>query len=234
MAGGTLVISREVNNHAYFKMKLEQLGYTNVSTTDLDKDALFFLIADMKPDIVIMSAKFYQCSTPYWVRLLRRAFPKLYLSVISVGEYPADLAMYFIVNGAASYVSTFDGLEQFYDGVEAIRNKKNFIPCSVQERLDARKEFPAPASELSPIRTEILRCICNGFGTEDIADNLSIVNSTVLLHRKELYRSLNSRNTADLIVAALRLGIITTDELVFHHRNFECTPFTEKERKRTK
>ncbi len=228
MSGGTLVISRETNNHAYFKMRLEQLGFTNVLTTDLDKDGLSFLIDDMKPDIVIMGARFYQCSTPYWLGMLHNVFPKLYLSVFSIGEYPADLAMYCIVNGAKAYVSTFDSFEQCYHGIEAIRNRRVFVPASVQEKLDARKEYPVPARKLTPVRIEVLRCICNGFSKEDIADTLAIVKSTVEVHRKELYRSLNSRNTADLMVAALRLGIITSDELVFRHRNFECTPLMDK------
>ncbi|MDR2899937.1 MAG: LuxR C-terminal-related transcriptional regulator [Treponema sp.] len=229
MAGGTLVISRQVTNFDYFKMKLHQLGYTNVHCTDLDKDGLFFHIADMKPDIVIMSAQFYYCSTPYMLGLLKTAFPKLYFSVISVGEYPLDLAMSFIVNGAKAYASTADGKESFYYGVEMIRQRKIFIPRSVQERFDMRKEYPAPAKKLSPIRAEVLRCVCNGFSNEDIADNLAICKATVENHKKEIYRSLNARNAFDLFIAAHRLGIVSMDELVFHHSNFECSPFPEKD-----
>ncbi len=230
MTGGTLVVSRETNNHSYFKERLERLGFTNVQTTDLDKDGLSFLIHKTKPDIVIMGARFYQCSTPYMLGLFHREFPKLYFSVISIGEYPADLGMSFIVNGVNAYVSTFDGLIPFYDGLEAIRNRRTFIPVSVQASIDSRKEYPAAARILTPITTEVLRCICNGFNKEAIADNLAISGRTVENHRKELYRSLNARSPFDLFVAALTLGIVTKEELVFRHRNFVCTPLLEKRR----
>ncbi len=111
MSGGTLVISREVNNHSYFKMKLGQLGFASVHTTDIDRDGLSFLINDIQPDAVIMCARFYECSTPYMMGILHQEFPELYFSVVSVGQYPADRAMYFIINGAKAYVCTADGMQ---------------------------------------------------------------------------------------------------------------------------
>ncbi len=234
MSGGTLVISRETNNHSYFKMKLEGFGFTNVHTTDIDRDGLSFLINDIQPDAVIMCARFYECSTPYMMGMLHQEFPKLYLSVFSVGAYPTDRAMYFIINGAKAYVCTADGVQQWHEGMEAIRNRRSFIPASVQERIDARIEYPAPAKKLTPIRVEVLRCICNGFKKEDIADTLAICKATVENHKKEIYRSLNARNDFDLFVEALELGIVTKEELVFHHRNFECTPLPDKKRRKEK
>ncbi len=232
MVGRTLVVSRDTNNHSYFKKKMELLGFTNVHTTALDKDGLSLLIHEMKPDVLLMSAQFYQCSTPYRIGVLHHEFPKLYLSVISIGEYPADLAMYFIINGAKAYVSTFDGIQQIYEGMEAIRNRRTFIPVPVQERIDARKEYPAPARILTPVVTEVLRCICHGLSKEDIADNLAISCRTVENHRKELYRSLNARNAFDLFGAALGLGIVTQEELMLRHRNFVCTPLPDKENRK--
>jgi DNA-binding NarL/FixJ family response regulator len=230
----TLVVSRETDNHSNFKDRLERIGFTNVNVTDADKDGLSFLIRDMKPDIVMMSARFYECSTPYMVGMLHEDFPELYLSVISIGKYPVDRAMYFIVNGAKAYVCSADGIEQFYDGLEAIRNKREFIPPTVQKRIDMRSEYPAPAMRLSKTRIEVLRCICNGFSRDEIADTLAISGRTVDVHRQELHRSLNARNQYDLFVMALELGIVTSDELIFHHSNFTCTPLPEKKRRKRK
>jgi DNA-binding NarL/FixJ family response regulator len=232
MAGGTLVISRQTTNHDYFIMKLSQVGYTNVYATDLDKDALSFHIRETKPDIVIMSSRFYQCSTPYMMGLLRREFPKLYFAAVSVCEYPLELAMYFIINGVNAYVCTVDGIKQFYEGIEAIRTREAYIPLSVQERLNLRKMYPSPALKLAPMRTEVLRCVCTGFRQDDIAETLAISRRTVNHHLEELHRSLNATNTAELIAAALEIGIITTEELVFRHRNFICLPSPDNQRRK--
>lgn len=228
--GGTLVVSRAVNNHSFYKKQLETLGFPNVRVTSLDRDGLSALIYDMKPDLLIMGARFYQCSTPYMMRGMRRDFPKLNMAALSIGEYPADLAMYFILNGVRSYANAFDDIDEFYKGLDDIRDGKEFVPETVQEQIDARTEYPAGARLLTRITTEVLRCICNGFSKEEIADNLAISPRTVENHRNELYRSLNVRNMAGLLAAALDIGIITRDELVFRHRNFMCTPLAEKEK----
>ncbi|MDR2898489.1 MAG: LuxR C-terminal-related transcriptional regulator [Spirochaetaceae bacterium] len=228
MSGGILAVSREVNNLSHYKKEMERLGFTNVHLTSLEKDALSFLIQELKPDALVMGSHFYQCSTPYMMGLLHREFPKLYLASASIGEYPPDLAMYFILNGVKCYVNIAEGVEEFYQGLEAIRNRRQFIPVSVQKRIDARKEYPDSARILTPITTEVLRCICNGFSKEDIADNLGISGRTVENHRKELYRSLNARNAVDLFVTALALGVVTQEELVFRHSRFVCTPLPGK------
>jgi DNA-binding NarL/FixJ family response regulator len=232
MAGGTLVISREPNNFDYIKNKMDLIGFTNVHTTDLDRDALSFLIHDTKPDTVIINSDFYYCCTPYMVSLLHREFPELYIAVVSVGEYPADLAMYFIVNGAKAYMCTNDGIQEFYEGLEEVRNRRGYIPITVQERIDARKEYPSPAKKLTPARIEVLRCMCNGFNTKHIADTLAISPRTVELHQQEIKRSLNARNDYDIFVSALILGIVTVDELKFRYRDFVCTPLPKTQKKK--
>jgi DNA-binding NarL/FixJ family response regulator len=179
-----------------------------------------------------MSPRFYQCATPYRLGELYQKYPKLYLAVISIGEFPADVALRFVANGVKAFVCTADGIEQFNVGLEAIRNRKPFIPSFVQERIDLRKEYPAPSRMLTPIMTEVLRCICNGFCKEHIADTLSISERTVEKHRQELYRSLNARTPYDLYRNAQQQGFVTIDELDFCHRNLECTPLPEKHKKK--
>jgi glycine/serine hydroxymethyltransferase len=65
MAGGTLVISRAVNNHAHYKKRFEALGFHDVTLTALEKDALNSLIRELKPSLIMMGARFYQCCTPF-------------------------------------------------------------------------------------------------------------------------------------------------------------------------
>ena len=114
MAGGTLVISRDINNHSYYQKRLESLGFQNITMTELEKDALNSLIRNMKPHLLIMDARFYQCCTPFLMGELKQSFPKINMAAVSLGEYPADLAMYFILNGISSYVTSFDGYDHLY------------------------------------------------------------------------------------------------------------------------
>jgi hypothetical protein len=127
MAGGTLIISREVNNHSYFKKRFETFGFNDVTFTALERDALYFLIRDMKPSLVMIGARFYQCYTPFLMGELRKTFPKTKMAALCLGEYPPDIAMYFILNGINSYITSFDGMEQFYKGLDEIVKGGEYI-----------------------------------------------------------------------------------------------------------
>jgi len=234
MSGGTLVVSRAVNNHKYYKQRLESKGIKNVYVTDVDRDGLNSIIYEMKPDLMIMGARFYQCSTPYMMGVINKEFPDLNMAAVCYDDYPTDLGMYFIVNGVNSYFNMFEGIEQFNLGIEYILKGKSFISEAVKKRIDMRKSLPFPAKKLVPNKLEVIRCICNGFQKREIADIMSISPSSVEAYREEIYRSLNVRNVDELFRAALRLNIITNDELVFCHKNFTTKPLPNKKTNRGK
>ena len=232
---GILFVTRDEVNHAYYKKHAESLGFSNITCTSAEKDGLNYVIAEKKPELLMMSARFYQCCTPYLLGELKKKFPKVNMAAIGICEYPADLAMYFILNGAKGYVNTFDGFEEFYKGMDEIRRGKEYIPNSVQKRIDMRKyNYPEPAHTLAPKLVEVTRCICNGFSGEETGNTLQLSIRTVANYREEIYRSLNVRNGEELYTAALTLGIVSKDELVFRHQNFMVKPVPDNSKKREK
>jgi len=228
MSGGTLVVSRAVNNHKYYKERLENKGIKNVYVTDVEKDGLNSIINKMKPDLMIMGARFYQCSTPYMMGLIKKDFCNLNMAAVCYDEYPVELGVYFIVNGVNSYFNMFEGIEQFNLGFENILSGKVFISEIVQKRIAGREVSLIPAIEISQTKLEVIRCMCNGFTKEEIGHTLYLSPSTVGNYKEEIYRSLNVRNVFELIKTALRLNFITKDELVFCHKNNDLKPFRRK------
>ena len=125
-----------------------------------------------------------------------------------------------------SYLTTYEGIDQFYNGLAEIREGRSFISCDVQEKIDLRSDTDLkPATELSQIKIEVVRCICNGFQKNEIADNLHLSPRTVETYRQDIYRCLSVRNGEELFKAALDLEIVTKDELVFRHNNFSLKPY---------
>lgn len=225
MRGGTLVVSRAVNNHKYYKQRLESKGMKNVLVTSVEKDGLNSIIHNMKPDLMIMGARFYQCSTPYMMGVIKKEFPDLNMAAVCFDDYPADLGMYFILNGVKSYFNMFEGMEQFMFGIENILKGEIFVSEIVKKRIDMRKGVPLSAKILTQKKIEVIRCICNGFQKNEIADNLYLATSTVENYREEIYRSLNVRNIDELFRAALRLKLVTEEELIFCHKDFTLKPY---------
>ena len=66
MKGGTLMVTREIKNHEYYKSELERMGFPDVTVTALEKDALNSLIREKKPALLMMGARFYQSCTPFF------------------------------------------------------------------------------------------------------------------------------------------------------------------------
>jgi DNA-binding NarL/FixJ family response regulator len=231
MAGGTLIVSRAVNLFPYFKKQAEALGFGNVTVTGVEKDGLSMLIRETRPRLVLMGCKFYQCCTPFMLADLHKQFTDLNIAAVSLADFPDDLAMYFIVNGAKSYVNFWEGEEQFYKGLTEIRDGHKYVSPGVQRRIEVRGIDPIPTGILTDRQVEIIRLVSNGYTGAEIAYTLHISERSVDNRKSEIYTALNVRNENEVIRAAIYLGIVKPDELQFFGRDYELKPLPEKQTK---
>ena len=159
---------------------------------------------------------------------MKRRFPDIYFAALQIGYYPVDLAMYFILNGATSYVTTFYGLKHWYDGLECIRLGRQHIAPAINNNISSRKVFPEGAKRLTKRRFEVMRLLCCGFRDLEVANTIGISKRTVDSHKAEIYRSMNVRSGEELIRAALTNGFVTLEEIQFFPRNLVLKPEPEK------
>jgi len=235
MTGNTLILSREKNLHPFYVEKLKLKGFRDLIITDVDKDGLYNLIREINPSHVMVEASFYECCTPYMMSELLNVFPELNISAVNVFKYPDNLAKSFITNGVKSYVNILEGIDEFYIGLDKIKNGKNYISPNVKYILDLLPYLPAPAYSLTPKQIEITKLLCCGFKEKEIADILFISRTTIHKHKKEIYAILNiSSNPHRLIRTALKLEIVKQDELYFNPANFEISKKTTTRNKRRK
>ncbi len=64
------------------------------------------------------------------------------------------------------------------------------------------------AKQLKPRQTEILKLICAQYTNKEIADSLGLSARTVDNHREVLLKKTNSKNTAGLVLYAVKYNII--------------------------
>ena len=77
---------------------------------------------------------------------------------------------------------------------------------SLAGRMRPRED--APAEELSAREREILVAVCRGLSNQEIADELFISKRTVDKHRANILEKTGCKNTASLVVYAIRKGIV--------------------------
>jgi DNA-binding NarL/FixJ family response regulator len=216
VAGGTLVVSRWVKLHNYIKKRLEILGFPNVTVTGAGYDGLTTKVREIKPRIVIIGADFYQCSTPYMMKELLRVFPKLNIAALTIGGYPADLAKDFITYGVRSYLNFTEGPEQFYEGLEEVKQGREYISPDVKLKREADDSCPVIKEKISPRHMEIIRLACNGFTALEAGRELGISKRTVENHKNDIYLILGVGNEYEMIRTVLQIGLVKLDELCFH------------------
>jgi DNA-binding NarL/FixJ family response regulator len=228
-ADGTLLLSREKQLYPCIIKRTKELGFTSFEVTGEERDSLNSLIHDMKPRLVIVDSSYYECSTPYMMGQLLKTFPKLNVVAVSVFcKIPADLAMWFIINGVKSYVNLFEGSDEFLRGLNKVRDGLEYISPMVMERIDIRRELADPAGNITPRHMEIIRLLCNGFTGREICKVLAIADQTLYDHKKKIYTFLNVRNENELIRVALFHGWIKLDELHFYGGEYKLNPLPEK------
>lgn len=65
-----------------------------------------------------------------------------------------------------------------------------------------------PKIELTTREREVLELLSNGLNSKEIGERIFISSNTVEYHRKQLLRKTNSRNVAELIGNAFRIGLL--------------------------
>ncbi len=78
--------------------------------------------------------------------------------------------------------------------------------------LDPRLALPPAAAEepaLSARELEVLQLLVNGKSNKDVAVILNLSANTVAVHRANIMQTLKVHNTADLVVYAIRAGLVS-------------------------
>ena len=197
--GGVLVLSSAVELHTEIKGQLEAAGFENVTVTDKKNDELNTVICNKKPRLVMIDSWFYQDGTSCRIGELVKLFPKLNIAVVSVHDYPVSRAPSFIWDGAKSYLSLWEGKEEFQRGLRIVRDGGQYISPKVQRLIDHYDEWPDTKSNMTRRQKECLVMLCNGCIIDQIGETLHISKKTVYNHLNSLYSTYHVGSRSEIV-----------------------------------
>jgi DNA-binding NarL/FixJ family response regulator len=117
-----------------------------------------------------------------------------------------------IAAGARAYLLKDAPREELFKAIRAVSKGESLIqPVVASKVLDRLFELSkkTPASEtLSEREIEVLRLMAKGVSNKDIADQLSITQSTVKTHITSIFQKLDVTTRTEAVTNALRKGII--------------------------
>lgn len=227
MPGGTLIVSRAKKLFPCYKKHIEDLGFKDVEITGEERDSLNMVINEKKPCLMLVESAFYQAVTPFRMGQLHKRFPKLNIAAVSLQEFPNSLAAWFIWHGVKSYVNLWDGLEEFYQGLQAVREGKGYISPPVKELIDFFPVWPQTYDDTAKRLLEVLVLLCNGFPAESIGAELQLSRKTVYNDMDRLYATFHVRNRDELVAKVWELRLVTEKDMRFLDRRGEPEPLPE-------
>jgi len=144
---------------------------------------------------------------------LQTRYPQIKVVVLSI--YTQERIISRMINaGAAAYLFKNCEKEEFMQAIRTVYKSGFYVNKPVFEALQRVKKqdntlrnINSIAIELTNRETEILRLICQEYSNPEIADKLALSVRTVEGHRNNLLLKTGCRNTAGLVLFAIRYGI---------------------------
>ena len=113
--------------------------------------------------------------------------------------------------GVKGFVLKNSGIQEVETAIHTVVSGKNYFSQEILILLIKnmnRKKVQGKKSGLSEREIEILHQICMGFSNQEIADLLYLSKRTVDKHRENLLLKTQSKNTAGLVIYAIKNGIL--------------------------
>lgn len=108
--------------------------------------------------------------------------------------------------GFDGYLFKSDGRSEIEKALISINADEVYLSSQMHEKI---KEENAKYKALTRREKEILKAICDGLSTKEIADSFFISIKTVETHRSKLFDKMDVRNVNELIKKAYSLNIIS-------------------------
>ena len=110
--------------------------------------------------------------------------------------------------GAKGFLLKDSSIEDVFAAIEAVMNDEEYICNDVMQALSGAIRRNENTEILSEREIDVLLGICRGLSTQEIADELFLSKRTVDTHRANILEKTGSKNTASLVVYAIKNNLV--------------------------
>jgi len=168
-----------------------------------------------KPDVTLLDIAMPNMSGIEAAQRIRALLPQAAIIILSMHS-DEGYVLRALKAGAKGYLLKDSAENDLIEAIKAVAEGKAFFSPEISKILvedyvrDMRKRGAEDSYELLTSRErEILQLLAEGKSNKDIATSLNLSLYTVETHRRNLQDKLNLHSVAELILYAVRKGIIT-------------------------
>jgi two-component system response regulator NreC len=192
----------------------QQPDLTVVGEADDGRQAVA-LAASLKPDLLVMDIGMPNLNGIEAARQITQANPGTAIVILSMHS-DESYVLRALKAGAKGYLLKDSAESDLIRAVHAVAGGKSFFSPAVSKVLldDYVRKLQRSGAEdaydlLTPREREILQLIAEGKSNKDVANLLNLSVYTVETHRSNIMEKLNLRGIPELILYAVRKGIIS-------------------------
>ena len=156
-----------------------------------------------RPDITLMDLRLPGTNGTDALIAIRGEFPRARIIMLTTSDSDGEIQR-ALRAGAAAYILKSMPKDELLAVIRSVHSGKRHVPPEVAARLaEHLGEEDLTAREL-----EVLRLIHDGYRNKQIADQLSIAETTVNFHIKNLVAKLGANDRTHAVTIALRRGLL--------------------------
>jgi len=204
-----------VDDHTLFRNGLRILlnnmeNYHVVAEASNGKQFLDLLEKEM-PDLVLLDINMPVMDGIEAATIAHEKYPDL--KIITLSMYGEEDYYYKMVNaGVKGFVLKNSDIKEVKNALDVVFEGGSFFSSELlQNLINSLKSAPKSKevhTELSEREMEILILICQGLSNQEIGDKLFISKRTVDKHRANILEKSESKNTAQLVVYAIKNKLV--------------------------
>ena len=133
------------------------------------------------------------------------------IKIITLSMYSDEnYYLSMIEAGACGFLLKNSNFQEVEKAITDVYNDKTYISIEILNNIlkHPTKTNSNLTEELSDRETEVLILICKGLTNVEIADKLNLSKRTVDKHRENLLLKTQSKNTANLVIFAIKSGLL--------------------------
>ncbi len=205
-----------VDDHNLFRNGLrgllERVGGCRVVAEAAAGEEFLALLPGLEADVVFMDISMSGIDGSETTRRALELRPDLRIVTLSMfGDEHYYTRM--VEAGACGFLLKDSALDEVLEAIRTVMAGGTYFSDNLLESLSSHLKTasaPAPTDEetLSAREREILIAVCQGLSNQEIADRLFISKRTVDKHRANILEKTGCRNTANLVVYAIKNGLV--------------------------